>query len=80
MTPAEHSRRRFLGLAAWATAGMIDKRFADEGIAIAFPQRELRIDATRPIRVEMVAPLAADVPRPAAPAQALKKVEGKPAP
>ena len=59
---------------------MIDKRFADEGITIAFPQRELRIDATRPIRVEMVAPLAADVPRPAAPAQPLKKVEGKPAP
>jgi small-conductance mechanosensitive channel len=59
---------------------MIDRRFTDDGIAIAFPQRDVRIDASRPIRVEMVAPLASDAPRPAAPAQPLKKVEGKPAP
>jgi small-conductance mechanosensitive channel len=61
---------------------MIDKRFADEGIAIAFPQRDVRVDPSRPIRVEMIAPAASDAPRvaPAAPAQPLKKVEGKPAP
>jgi small-conductance mechanosensitive channel len=59
---------------------MIDKRFADEGIAIAFPQRDVRVDPTRPIRVEMIAPVAADAAKVAAPAQPLKKIEGKPAP
>jgi hypothetical protein len=39
----------------------------------------VRVDATRPIRVEMVTPPASDVQKPPAPAQPLKKVEGKPA-
>jgi small-conductance mechanosensitive channel len=38
---------------------MIDKRFADDGIVIAFPQRDVRVDPSRPIRVEMVARAAA---------------------
>ena len=61
---------------------IIDKRLADEGIVIAAPQRELRVDPSRPIRVEMVTPVAADASRSATapPAQPLKKIEGKPAP
>jgi small-conductance mechanosensitive channel len=59
---------------------MIDKRLADEGITVAFPQRDVRIDATRPIRVEMVARRFRRARSLAAPAQPLKKVEGKPAP
>ena len=39
---------------------MIDKGFADDGIAIAFPQRDVRVDPSRPIRVEMVARAAGD--------------------
>jgi small-conductance mechanosensitive channel len=39
---------------------MIDKRFSDDGIVIAFPQRDVRVDPSRPIRVEMVAPAGSD--------------------
>ena len=39
---------------------MIDKRFADDGIVIAFPQRDVRVDPSRPIRVEMVARAAGE--------------------
>jgi small-conductance mechanosensitive channel len=60
---------------------MIDKRFTEEGISIAFPQRDVRVDPARPIRVEMIAPSAAEASKaPPAPASPLKKVEGKPAP
>ena len=61
---------------------MLDKRFADEGIAIAFPQRDVRVDPTRPIRVEMIAPSTEGAPKvvATAPPQPLKKIEGKPAP
>ena len=34
----------------------IDKRFAEHGIAIPFPQRDVHLDSRDPIRVEMVAP------------------------
>jgi small-conductance mechanosensitive channel len=34
----------------------IDKRFAEHGIAIPFPQRDVHLDSREPIRVEMVAP------------------------
>jgi small-conductance mechanosensitive channel len=34
----------------------IEKRFAEHGIAIPFPQRDIRLDSHDPIRVEMVAP------------------------
>jgi small-conductance mechanosensitive channel len=34
----------------------IEKRFAEHGIAIPFPQRDIRLDSRAPIRVEMVAP------------------------
>jgi len=34
---------------------MIDKRLADDGIVIAFPQRDVRVDPSRPIRIEMIA-------------------------
>ena len=40
---------------------MIDKRFTDDGIVIAFPQRDVRVDPSRPIRVEMVTQTAGDV-------------------
>ncbi|MBT9539957.1 mechanosensitive ion channel domain-containing protein [Thiobacillus sp.] len=33
----------------------IDKRFAEHGIAIPFPQRDVHLDSREPIRVEMVA-------------------------
>ena len=33
---------------------MIEKRFAESGIVIAFPQRDVRLDATKPLRVEVV--------------------------
>lgn len=35
---------------------MILKQFADAGVAIAFPQREVRLDSTQPLRIEMVEP------------------------
>lgn len=34
----------------------IEKRFAEHGIAIPFPQRDVHLDSFNPIRVEMVAP------------------------
>lgn len=34
----------------------IEKRFAEHGIAIPFPQRNVHLDSREPIRVEMVAP------------------------
>lgn len=33
----------------------IDQRFAEHGIAIPFPQRDIHLDSSEPIRVEMVA-------------------------
>ena len=33
---------------------MIEKRFAEAGIVIAFPQRDVRLDAAKPLRVEIV--------------------------
>lgn len=33
---------------------MLEKRFADAGIAIAFPQRDIHLDAARPLQVEVV--------------------------
>ena len=38
---------------------MIEKRFAEAGIVIAFPQRDVRLDAAKPLRVEVVPPAAA---------------------
>jgi potassium efflux system protein len=35
---------------------MIDKRFAEENIVIAFPQRDVHLDSAEPLRVEMVYP------------------------
>jgi small-conductance mechanosensitive channel/uncharacterized protein YdcH (DUF465 family) len=34
----------------------IEKRFTEHGIAIPFPQRDIRLDSRAPIRVEMIAP------------------------
>lgn len=34
---------------------MIDKRFAEENIVLAFPQRDVHLDSSQPLRVEMVA-------------------------
>ncbi|QJD31376.1 mechanosensitive ion channel [Methylococcus geothermalis] len=33
---------------------MIEKRFFEEGIALAFPQRDVHLDTVRPLQVEMV--------------------------
>jgi small-conductance mechanosensitive channel len=38
---------------------MIEKRFAESGIVVAYPQRDVHLDAATPLRVEMVAPPAA---------------------
>jgi small-conductance mechanosensitive channel len=35
---------------------MIEKRFGESGIVIAFPQRDVRLDASKPLRVEVVPP------------------------
>ena len=35
---------------------MIEKRFGEGGIVIAFPQRDVRLDASKPLRVEVVPP------------------------
>ncbi|HEX7273488.1 MAG TPA: mechanosensitive ion channel domain-containing protein, partial [Casimicrobiaceae bacterium] len=35
---------------------MIEKRFGESGIVIAFPQRDVRLDASKPLRVEIVPP------------------------
>jgi potassium efflux system protein len=40
---------------------MIEKHFAEKGIVIAFPQRDVRLDATKPLRIEVVPP--APIPR-----------------
>lgn len=37
---------------------MIAKRFAETGIEIAFPQRDVHLDASKPLRVEIAAPPA----------------------
>ena len=39
---------------------IIDKRLAEAGIVVAFPQRELRFDAARPVKVEVVGGMAAE--------------------
>ena len=39
---------------------IIDKRLAEAGIVVAFPQREVRFDASRPIKVEVVAGAATE--------------------
>jgi potassium-dependent mechanosensitive channel len=33
---------------------MLEKRFADAGISIAFPQRDVHVDSSRPLQVEVV--------------------------
>lgn len=33
---------------------MLERRFADAGIGIAFPQRDVRLDALRPLQIEVV--------------------------
>jgi small-conductance mechanosensitive channel len=38
---------------------MIEKRFAEVGIEIAFPQRDVRLDVAKPLRVEVVPSAAA---------------------
>lgn len=35
---------------------MIDKRFAEESISIAFPQRDVHLDSAKPLRVEVMSP------------------------
>ncbi len=35
---------------------MIDKRFAEAGISIAFPQRDVHLDSPRPLQVELIRP------------------------
>ncbi|MET0682107.1 MAG: mechanosensitive ion channel domain-containing protein [Casimicrobiaceae bacterium] len=42
---------------------IIDKRLAEAGIVVAFPQREVRFDAARPIKVELVASAGATDPQ-----------------
>jgi small-conductance mechanosensitive channel len=33
---------------------MIEKRFAEEGVTLAFPQRDVHLDSVRPLQIEMV--------------------------
>jgi potassium efflux system protein len=47
---------------------MIAGTFAEHGIAIAFPQRDVHLDTTRPLQVQIVPPPASD-PAPAAPGE-----------
>jgi len=35
---------------------MIDKRFAEANIVLAFPQRDVHLDSTQPLRVELMSP------------------------
>jgi potassium-dependent mechanosensitive channel len=35
---------------------MIDKRFAEENIVLAFPQRDIHLDSSQPLRIEVVSP------------------------
>ena len=37
---------------------MIEKRFGEAGIMVAYPQRDLHLDAAKPLRVEIVPPPA----------------------
>lgn len=39
---------------------MIEKRFGEEGIAVAFPQRDIHISSVRPLQVEVVASKATE--------------------
>ena len=50
---------------------MIEKRFAEVGIEIAFPQRDVRLDLAKPLRVEVVP--SATAPAAAPPAAAVPK-------
>jgi small-conductance mechanosensitive channel len=34
----------------------IEKRLGDAGIAIPYPQRDLRLELTKPVRVELASP------------------------
>jgi small-conductance mechanosensitive channel len=42
---------------------MADKVLAEAGIGIPFPQRDVHLDASRPLQVEVVAPAAVSAPR-----------------
>lgn len=49
---------------------MLEKRLAEAGIAISYPQRDLHLDTARPLQIEVVSsplPAAAQPPAPAAP-------------
>jgi small-conductance mechanosensitive channel len=49
---------------------MLEKRLAEAGIAISYPQRDLHLDTARPLQIEVVSgpvPSAAQPPAPAAP-------------
>jgi potassium efflux system protein len=50
----------------------INRAFADAGIAIAFPQRDVHLDIGGPIRVALEAPAAEGRARPDPPAQSLR--------
>ncbi len=41
---------------------MIDKRLAEAGIAMPFPQRDVHVDSSRPLQVEVVSG-SASLPR-----------------
>jgi small-conductance mechanosensitive channel len=41
---------------------MLEKRFADAGISIAFPQRDVHLDSARPLRIEVMPPAPAAAP------------------
>ncbi len=43
---------------------MIARRFEEAGIVIAFPQRDVHLDAPRPLRVELVPPAPGEAPAP----------------
>jgi small-conductance mechanosensitive channel len=45
---------------------MVEKALAEAGIAVPYPQRDVHLDASRPLQVEVVAPAAAEAPRGAA--------------
>jgi small-conductance mechanosensitive channel len=38
---------------------MLEKRFAEAGISIAFPQRDIHLDTARPLQIEVLPPAAA---------------------
>jgi small-conductance mechanosensitive channel len=39
---------------------MIYQRFAEEGIGLAFPQRDVHLDSTQPLRIEVVPPVSSN--------------------